>query len=44
VGLIGFWSASRDKECFTRAPSDQCSGIDQAKYDFANIFLNLEAV
>jgi chitinase len=37
VGLIGFWSASRDKQCAGRA-SDQCSGVDQEKYEFANTF------
>lgn len=42
IGLIGFWSASRDKQCFTRAPSDQCSGVEQERYDFAKVFVDLE--
>ena len=39
AGLIGFWSASRDQACAGRA-SDQCSGVDQSKYEFAKVFVD----
>jgi chitinase len=39
VAFIGFWSSSRDRQCGGRA-SDQCSGVDQTKYEFAKTFVD----
>jgi len=43
AGLLAFWSASRDKPCPGRAPSDQCSGVDQQRYEFAKTLVAVEA-
>jgi hypothetical protein len=39
IGLLSFWSATRDRPCTRRqVVSPTCSGIDQTAWDFTNIF------
>jgi chitinase len=39
IGFLGFWSATRDRQCPKRqVVSPTCSGITQGPWDFTRIF------